>query len=51
VTQRAETYEKTFAGSEPLIAQHRAAGTGLLPAAAQLRWWVWPGSGRSHRWS
>ncbi|WP_157870281.1 SDR family NAD(P)-dependent oxidoreductase, partial [Streptomyces ossamyceticus] len=36
MTQRAETYEKTFAGSEPLIAQHRAAGTGLLPAAAQL---------------
>ncbi|SPF02717.1 SDR family NAD(P)-dependent oxidoreductase [Streptomyces sp. MA5143a] len=36
MTQRAETYEKTFAGREPLIAQHRAAGTGLLPAAAQL---------------
>ncbi|WP_157873385.1 SDR family NAD(P)-dependent oxidoreductase, partial [Streptomyces neyagawaensis] len=36
MTQRAETYEKTFAGSEPLIAQHRAGGTGLLPAAAQL---------------
>ncbi|WP_159765669.1 SDR family NAD(P)-dependent oxidoreductase [Streptomyces sp. HM190] len=36
MTQRAETYEKTFAGGEPLIAQHRAAGTGLLPAAAQL---------------
>ncbi|PIM67233.1 polyketide synthase [Streptomyces sp. JV178] len=36
MTQRAETYEKTFAGSEPLIAQHLAAGTGLLPAAAQL---------------
>ncbi|WP_240496543.1 SDR family NAD(P)-dependent oxidoreductase, partial [Streptomyces torulosus] len=36
MTQRAETYEKTFAGSEPLIAQHRARGTGLLPAAAQL---------------
>ncbi len=33
---RAETYEKTFAGHEPLIAQHRAAGTGLLPAAVQL---------------
>ncbi|MFF3716143.1 SDR family NAD(P)-dependent oxidoreductase [Streptomyces prasinus] len=36
MTYRAETYEKTFAGHEPLIAQHRAAGTGLLPAAVQL---------------
>ncbi|MER7506681.1 SDR family NAD(P)-dependent oxidoreductase, partial [Nonomuraea pusilla] len=36
MTQRAETYEKTFAGREPLIAQHRAGGTGLLPAAVQL---------------
>ncbi|MFE3504444.1 SDR family NAD(P)-dependent oxidoreductase [Kitasatospora sp. NPDC059160] len=31
-----ETYEKTFAGREPLIAQHRADGLGLLPAAVQL---------------
>ncbi|MCX5205625.1 SDR family NAD(P)-dependent oxidoreductase [Streptomyces sp. NBC_00237] len=31
-----ETYEKTFAGHEPLIVQHRAAGTGLLPASVQL---------------
>ncbi|WP_338894781.1 SDR family NAD(P)-dependent oxidoreductase [Streptomyces sp. TG1A-60] len=36
MTHRAETYEKTFAGHEPLIGQHRAAGTGLLPAAVQL---------------
>ncbi|MGW7367807.1 polyketide synthase dehydratase domain-containing protein, partial [Streptomyces sp. NPDC054841] len=36
MTHRAETYEKTFAGHEPLIAQHRAAGTGLLPAAVQM---------------
>ncbi|WP_030673763.1 SDR family NAD(P)-dependent oxidoreductase [Streptomyces rimosus] len=36
MTHRAETYEKTFAGHEPLIAQHRAADTGLLPAAVQL---------------
>ncbi|MER6091338.1 SDR family NAD(P)-dependent oxidoreductase [Streptomyces bluensis] len=36
MTHRAETYEKTFAGHERLIAQHRAAGTGLLPAAVQM---------------
>ncbi|MGI5446900.1 SDR family NAD(P)-dependent oxidoreductase [Streptomyces sp. CA-243310] len=31
-----ETYEKTFTGQEPFIAQHRSAGAGLLPAAVQL---------------
>ncbi|MFI0976950.1 SDR family NAD(P)-dependent oxidoreductase [Streptomyces sp. NPDC021093] len=36
MTHRAETYEKTFAGHEPLIAQHRATGSGLLPASVQL---------------
>ncbi|RLK57949.1 SDR family NAD(P)-dependent oxidoreductase [Actinokineospora cianjurensis] len=34
--QTAETYEKSFPGHEPLIAQHRFGGTGLLPAAVQL---------------
>ncbi|MBM7774797.1 polyketide synthase PksL [Actinokineospora baliensis] len=32
----AETYEKSFPAHEPLIAQHRSGGTGLLPAAVQL---------------
>ncbi|MFJ3875889.1 SDR family NAD(P)-dependent oxidoreductase [Streptomyces sp. NPDC090077] len=36
MTYPAETYEKTFTGQEPFIAQHRSAGTGLLPAAVQL---------------
>ncbi|MEV7376679.1 SDR family NAD(P)-dependent oxidoreductase, partial [Streptomyces sp. NPDC090301] len=36
MTHTPETYEKTFTGQEPLIAQHRSAGTGLLPAAVQL---------------
>ncbi|MEY6566924.1 SDR family NAD(P)-dependent oxidoreductase, partial [Streptomyces sp. PGLac3x] len=36
MTPRAETYEKAFAGREPLIAQHRAEGAGLLPAAVQI---------------
>ncbi|WP_344179994.1 SDR family NAD(P)-dependent oxidoreductase, partial [Streptomyces albidochromogenes] len=36
MTNPAETYEKTFTGQEPFIAQHRSAGTGLLPAAVQL---------------
>ncbi|WP_314252025.1 SDR family NAD(P)-dependent oxidoreductase [Streptomyces kutzneri] len=36
MTNPAETYEKTFTGQEPLIAQHRSTGTGLLPAAVQL---------------
>ncbi|WP_331453473.1 SDR family NAD(P)-dependent oxidoreductase [Streptomyces sp. SS162] len=36
MTHPAETYEKTFTGQEPFIAQHRSAGTGLLPAAVQL---------------
>ncbi|RBM11805.1 SDR family NAD(P)-dependent oxidoreductase [Streptomyces sp. PT12] len=36
MTKRAETYEKTFAGHDPFVAQHRAQGTGLLPAAVQL---------------
>ncbi|MFE6299273.1 polyketide synthase dehydratase domain-containing protein, partial [Streptomyces sp. NPDC057866] len=36
MTHPAETYEKTFTGHEPFIAQHRSAGTGLLPAAVQL---------------
>ncbi|MFD5372738.1 SDR family NAD(P)-dependent oxidoreductase, partial [Streptomyces sp. NPDC127103] len=36
MTHTPETYEKTFTGREPLIAQHRSAGTGLLPAAVQL---------------
>ncbi|MFI5621760.1 SDR family NAD(P)-dependent oxidoreductase [Streptomyces sp. NPDC051567] len=31
-----ETYEKTFDGREPFIAQHRSAGVGILPAAVQL---------------
>ncbi|MFC5288226.1 SDR family NAD(P)-dependent oxidoreductase [Actinokineospora guangxiensis] len=35
-TRRVETYEKTFAGREPLIAQHQAGGTGILPASVQL---------------
>ncbi|HEY0640316.1 MAG TPA: polyketide synthase dehydratase domain-containing protein, partial [Pseudonocardiaceae bacterium] len=33
---RAETYEKTFTGTEPLVAQHRSGGVGLLPAAVQM---------------
>ncbi|MFI0736468.1 SDR family NAD(P)-dependent oxidoreductase, partial [Streptomyces sp. NPDC021225] len=36
MTHRTETYEKIFAGHEPLIAQHRADGSGLLPASVQL---------------
>ncbi|MFE5487691.1 SDR family NAD(P)-dependent oxidoreductase [Streptomyces sp. NPDC056527] len=36
MTYPAETYEKTFTGQEPFIAQHRSAGIGLLPAAVQL---------------
>ncbi|MEU9421104.1 SDR family NAD(P)-dependent oxidoreductase [Streptomyces sp. NPDC048272] len=36
MTYPAETYEKTFTGQEPFIAQHRSAGVGLLPAAVQL---------------
>ncbi|MGP3980115.1 SDR family NAD(P)-dependent oxidoreductase [Streptomyces sp. KR80] len=36
MTHRTETYEKTFAGHEPFIAQHRSAGTGLLPASVQM---------------
>ncbi|MGW2306288.1 SDR family NAD(P)-dependent oxidoreductase, partial [Streptomyces sp. NPDC001809] len=36
MTHTPETYEKAFTGQEPLIAQHRSAGTGLLPAAVQL---------------
>ncbi|PJT50992.1 hypothetical protein CWI85_09345, partial [Streptomyces albidoflavus] len=36
MTPRAETYEKAFAGREPLIAQHRAEDAGLLPAAVQI---------------
>ncbi|MET4927488.1 SDR family NAD(P)-dependent oxidoreductase, partial [Streptomyces sp. PSRA5] len=36
MTYPGETYEKTFTGQEPFIAQHRSAGTGLLPAAVQL---------------
>ncbi|WP_139216377.1 SDR family NAD(P)-dependent oxidoreductase, partial [Streptomyces sp. CC77] len=36
MTNQTETYEKTFTGQEPFIAQHRSAGTGLLPAAVQL---------------
>ncbi|MET9558633.1 SDR family NAD(P)-dependent oxidoreductase [Streptomyces sp. NPDC006645] len=36
MTHQGETYEKTFTGQEPFIAQHRSAGTGLLPAAVQL---------------
>ncbi|GAA2997953.1 SDR family NAD(P)-dependent oxidoreductase [Actinokineospora diospyrosa] len=34
--QIAETYEKSFADHEPLIAQHRSGGAGLLPAAVQV---------------
>ncbi|EST33033.1 SDR family NAD(P)-dependent oxidoreductase [Streptomyces niveus] len=36
MTNQGETYEKTFTGQEPFIAQHRSAGIGLLPAAVQL---------------
>ncbi|WDZ83563.1 SDR family NAD(P)-dependent oxidoreductase [Micromonospora cathayae] len=36
MTYRVETYEKTFAGHEPFIAQHRSHGTGILPASVQL---------------
>ncbi|QIQ05510.1 SDR family NAD(P)-dependent oxidoreductase [Streptomyces liangshanensis] len=36
MTHRVETYEKTFAGTDSFIAQHRSAGTGILPASMQL---------------
>ncbi|NUK22500.1 SDR family NAD(P)-dependent oxidoreductase [Streptomyces lunaelactis] len=36
MTNRVEIYEKTFAGHESFIAQHRSAGTGLLPASVQI---------------
>ncbi|MYV54383.1 polyketide synthase dehydratase domain-containing protein, partial [Streptomyces sp. SID3212] len=36
MTYRVETYEKTFAGTDSFIAQHRSAGTGILPASMQL---------------
>ncbi|MGY3521076.1 SDR family NAD(P)-dependent oxidoreductase [Micromonospora sp. PTRAS2] len=36
MTYRVETYEKTFAGHEPFIAQHRSSGFGILPASVQL---------------
>ncbi|MFC8076977.1 SDR family NAD(P)-dependent oxidoreductase [Streptomyces sp. NPDC057307] len=36
MTYPGETYEKTFTGQEPFIAQHRSMGIGLLPAAVQL---------------
>ncbi|MFD7899423.1 SDR family NAD(P)-dependent oxidoreductase [Streptomyces sp. NPDC059743] len=36
MTYRVETYEKTFAGRESFLAQHRSGGIGILPASMQL---------------
>ncbi|SCL14833.1 Acyl transferase domain-containing protein [Micromonospora nigra] len=36
MTNRVETYEKTFTGSESFIDQHRFAGIGVLPASVQV---------------
>ncbi|WP_344266231.1 SDR family NAD(P)-dependent oxidoreductase, partial [Streptomyces sodiiphilus] len=36
MTHRAETFEKTFTGDDPFVAQHRSGGTGILPASMQM---------------